>query len=261
VSKVITPVIYAANDCNDLANQLIIGIANVEIKPVELLDEDKSGVYLLLNENSLTAYVDGFKPFNVHQFYSEFIVKRRAILNKELLLGAVGYAKLKDYNNLSVLDMTGGLGRDAILFALAGFNVTVVENNPYLTIILRYLQESFASILFDFRVVHGNSHQLLQTIDDNFDFIYYDPMFEDGKNALAKKDMQLIDKFIEFSGSLNDEKLTNEEILKLALSKSHKFIVKRDNKQATLAAKPTYQKLGKTIRFDVYQGLQKLPSE
>jgi hypothetical protein len=167
VSKVITPVIYAANDCNDLANQLIIGIANVEIKPVELLDEDKSGVYLLLNENSLTAYVDGFKPFNVHQFYSEFIVKRRAILNKELLLGAVGYAKLKDYNNLSVLDMTGGLGRDAILFALAGFNVTVVENNPYLTIILRYLQESFASILFDFRVVHGNSHQLLQTIDDN----------------------------------------------------------------------------------------------
>jgi hypothetical protein len=81
-------------------------------------------------------------------------------------------------------------------------------------------------------------------------------MFADNKQALAKKDMQLIDWFV---GMSIDTCVNNLEIYNLAIKICHKLIVKRDNKQEFLIKqlKPTYQKLGKTIRFDVYQGILK----
>lgn len=250
---------YTDNDLFELANQLMTDLVGIVVQQAKLENiQDK--LYLILADNGLTAVVDGFKPFHLDIFYNEFIAKRRSILNRDLLLGALNFTKLKNIDNLSVLDMTGGLGRDSILFALAGFNVTISEINPYLVVILRYLAQTFFSILGNINVIYANGFEVLQSRE--FDFVYYDPMFEDGKHALAKKDMQIIDKFIAYYNYATSNLIDNNDIIKLARLKSHKFIVKRDNKQEYLVdkLKPTYQKKGKTIRFDVYQGLNKLSS-
>jgi len=87
-----------------------------------------------------------------------------------------------------------------------------------------------------------------------YNLIYLDPMFNDGKQALAKKDMQLIDLLIH-QVSLKYA-TDNQALFELARKRCRqKLIVKRDNKQAELVSQPvpTYLKKGKTIRFDVYQ--------
>lgn len=209
-------------------------------------------VYLLLKLDGLWLYTPSFEPFHLDKFYAEFIAKRRKIIGKELLIKAAN-PKVVD-KKLIALDLTAGIGRDSILLLLAGYRVTMLENNPYLAIILNYLRLAFSSVLADLTVLYTNNHDFLISSSDNYDLVYYDPMFEDGKMALAKKEMQIIDFLIEVSaigvGSDNNEMWQ--------LLKSHcsgKVIVKRDNKQKELfgSIKPTYAIKGKTVRFDVYQ--------
>jgi 16S rRNA G966 N2-methylase RsmD len=220
---------------------------------IELIHDniDKSIPYLCYEETGLVVYAPNFKPINLHEFYSDFIYKRRSFLAKENLLQALNFNKLKSHEDLTALDLTGGLGRDAIIFALAGIKVTIIERNPYLVIILNYLQQNFVTQGFEVNVIYADSLTFLQQNTNQYTCIYYDPMFADNKQALAKKDMQLIDWFV---GMSIDTCVNN-----LAIKICHKLIVKRDNKQEFLIKqlKPTYQKLGKTIRFDVYQGILK----
>lgn len=218
---------------------------------------DKNLPYLCYEETGLVVYAPNFKPINLHEFYSDFIYKRRSFLAKENLLQALNFNKLKSHENLTALDLTGGLGRDAIILALAGIKVTIIERNPYLVIILNYLQQNFVTQGFEVNIIYADSLTFLQHNTNPYTCIYYDPMFADNKQALAKKDMQLIDWFV---GMNIDTCVNNLEIYNLAIKICHKLIVKRDNKQEFLIKqlKPTYQKLGKTIRFDVYQGALKL---
>ena len=67
---------------------------------------------------------------------------------------------------LEVLDLTAGLGRDSILMALAGFNVTMLENNPYLAIILNYLSANFDDQL-KLTVQYINNREYLQKNSQN----------------------------------------------------------------------------------------------
>lgn len=220
----------------------------------ELSANISDNIYLYYDDTGLNVYAEHFKPVNLTDFYRQFITKRRSSLKNENLLQAINLNKLKSLDNITALDLTGGLGRDSILMALAGINVTVVEENPYLVIILNYLKVTFTAELSDFNVIYGDSAKYLSTNQQEYHIIYYDPMFADNKQALSKKDMQLIDLFIEKHNSLNNDVVT-DLIYNYVKPICHKLIVKRDNKQATFInqPKPTYQKLGKTIRFDVYQ--------
>lgn len=210
-------------------------------------------LYLLLTNESLMVVSLLFKPFNVYSFYHEFIAKRKPGLKREILLQAINL-KPSVSQPIKVLDLTAGLGRDSILMALSGFTVTMLENNPYLAIILNYLCLNFRTQLNDIQVIYTHNYDYLQSITDKHDVIYFDPMFADGKNALAKKDMQLIDLMIKTANQ--ESHIADDTVFNLAWSLcSHKLVVKRDNKQQSLVAKPcpTYNKAGKTIRFDVYQ--------
>ncbi|MBX9597379.1 MAG: class I SAM-dependent methyltransferase [Burkholderiales bacterium] len=209
-------------------------------------------LYLLLNKDTLLLVSSLFKPFDLDLFYNEFIIKRKPGLKREILLQAINLRTGTD-ELLEALDLTAGLGRDSILMALAGFRVTMLENNPYLAIILNYLSINFCAQL-KLTVQYISNDKYLQTNSQKYHVIYFDPMFADGKSSLAKKDMQLIDLMIKFVS--DSAFVNNEEVFNLAYAHClHKLVIKRDNKQRCLIPKPdpTYVKSGKTIRFDVYQ--------
>ncbi|MDD3266868.1 MAG: class I SAM-dependent methyltransferase [Burkholderiales bacterium] len=244
---------FSNSELHNFADEL----AN-EIMPINLCTDDKlfiDSVNLYLKEDGLYIYSKEFKPLNLLEFYREFIAKRRQLISRENLIQAINLTKLKSHvNELNALDLTGGLGRDSILLALAGFNVIVIERNKYLAIILRYLSIKFMDEV-KINLIFTDSYEYMSHNQVNYDIIYFDPMFEDSKKALSKKDMQLIDLLIS-NDDIKLNNINNDVFFKQITSYCNKLIVKRDNKQAHFftLTKPTYQKLGKTIRFDVYQG-------
>ena len=240
---------------DDALRAQALGLASIVPDAQALLAHSKldtEELYLLLNHQSLMIISPLFKPFNVYSFYQEFIAKRKSGLNREILLQTINL-RIGVGDLLEVLDLTAGLGRDSILMALAGFNVTMLENNPYLAIILNYLSINFHDQL-KLTIQYINNREYLQKNSQKYHVIYFDPMFADGKNSLAKKDMQLIDLMIKSADNFSTA--DNEEVFNLARAHClHKLVVKRDNKQQCVVSKPepTYAKSGKTIRFDVYQ--------
>lgn len=217
-------------------------------------------ISLCLTNAGLIVYSPNFKPFNLKVFYEDFILKRKKCLNKELLLQAINQKSITSAR-LSALDLTAGLGRDAILMALGGFQVTMVESNPYLALILNYLCKEFKGLLTDLQVIYSDNYDYLLKTKEYYDIVYLDPMFNDNKSALAKKDMQVIDLFINqhLAESCQTNDTSDSDLINLfraAKVRCHqKILIKRDNKQSPLIQTPipTYARLGKTIRFDVYQ--------
>lgn len=243
---------YSDDTLRAQALELAAIVPDAQVLPADLT-VDMGELHLLLNHESLMVVSQLFKPFNVSSFYHEFIAKRKPGLKREILLQAINL-KPSVSQPIKVLDLTAGLGRDSILMALSGFTVRMLENNPYLAIILNYLCLNFRAQLNDIQVIYTHNYDYLQRITDKYDVIYFDPMFADGKNALAKKDMQLIDLMIKTANQ--ESHIADDTVFNLAWNLcSHKLVVKRDNKQQSLVAKPcpTYNKAGKTIRFDVYQ--------
>lgn len=218
-------------------------------------NKNKTDLKLLLKYDGLWLYSLQFKPLNLKLYYENFIQVRRRSLNNEILLKAINLKFLTKVP-IFALDLTAGFGRDAILMSLYGYQVTMVENNPFLALILNFLRLTFAAYLPNLNILYADNYEFLkQKNTHKYDLIYLDPMFEDGKQALAKKEIQMINLCISQAERL-DMIVNNEKLF--AECKKHctqKIIVKRDNKQPWLvsAPKPTYSKVGKTVRFDVYQ--------
>ncbi len=234
------------------ACELVKIVPNASCQILATNDILASDNYLMLRKNGLYFYSNLFKPINLQELYSDFILKRRNGIHNDMLIQAIGVHS----QDTTALDITAGLGRDSILMSLAGIKVKMIESNPSLAIILNYLCTKFAKLLPNLQCEFGDSYYLLTANQlDNYDVVYVDPMFNDGKVALAKKDMQLIDLLVTNSSAVklnySVEDLFNSAVRHCV----NKVIVKRDNKQApiTTTVNATYSKKGKTIRFDIYQ--------
>ncbi|MDQ5920310.1 MAG: rRNA (guanine1516-N2)-methyltransferase [Pseudomonadota bacterium] len=164
-------------------------------------------------------------------------------------------------------DLTAGLGKDALILAAMGYNVTMFEQHPVLATILYYALDKKIIPAKNLHLIFGDSYKFLQqTVEQGTgrpNVIYLDFMFKHDKSAKAKKDMQLIQLLMSHSlfGEDSDKHDANNTVVneqklftlsyQIALNK---IIVKRENKQEGIVdiPKPTYSKQGKTIRFDVY---------
>lgn len=244
---------YTTSDLRHFAENLIAGISGFSVQESNSIPPQDANVGLCLQPDGLTVYTPLLPAFNFYDFYAQFIQRRSADVRREILLQAINL-KSTPTQPLVALDLTAGLGRDSILLALAGFEVTMVERNPYLAVILNYLVTTFAGELPMLNMVYASSYEFLKAASQQYDVLYLDPMFMDNKHAKSKKDLQLIDYLVGLEGQP-----ANDDMAQLfALAKGHccnRIVVKRDNKQAALIAtpKPTYSKSGKTVRFDVYQ--------
>lgn len=164
---------------------------------------------------------------------------------------AVGLNKKPD---LTVIDATAGLGRDAFVLASLGAQVTMVERNPAVAALLtdglrRAAQDpQLASWLPSrMQLVHQAALQALTDLPAP-DVVYLDPMFpEREKSALVKKEMRA---FHDVVGSDTDA----DALLAPALALAHKrVVVKRPGYAGFLAGqKPSMSIEGKNNRFDVY---------
>lgn len=155
--------------------------------------------------------------------------------------------------NLSVLDATAGLGRDAFVLACLGCSLSLCERVGFVRAMLEdglyraSLHEEVAEIVNDMTLLSGD----ISTIspDTRFDVVYLDPMYPhtDKSSAAAKKEMAF---FRDLIGKDSDA----DQLLPFALSiAEYRVVVKRPKGAPFLnGSEPTYQLEGKSGRFDIY---------
>lgn len=156
-----------------------------------------------------------------------------------------------------VLDATAGMGKDAFVLASLGCEVTLVERQP---LVYMMLSDGFRRAKLDgsldwfeqrMTLRHGSSHQALEQAlnkKEAFDVVYLDPMFPHReKSAAVKKDMALFQQFV---GDDNDA----DQLLPLAYQLAAKrVVVKRPDYAPFLNEQtPSSQIKTKKNRFDLY---------
>jgi 16S rRNA (guanine1516-N2)-methyltransferase len=199
------------------------------------------------NDSSLQGYV-----------YVEFVGGRtgyrRQHAGKELLLKAVGLHKNRPP---SILDATGGMGRDCFLMAGHGCRVHAFERNRIVAAMLEdglQRAENHPDTRITVERIRLSTGDCLQFLRDcpgsaaQYDVIYLDPMFpQRKKSALVKKEMQILNRLVGYETDA-------EQLLTEARAAAGKrVVVKRPKAVPPLAdSTPSYSLRGKTTRFDVY---------
>jgi 16S rRNA (guanine1516-N2)-methyltransferase len=159
--------------------------------------------------------------------------------------------QIKGKLNHRILDLNGGLARDAFVLACLGAKLTVIERNPILYILVkngleRALQQPEFQDL-DIKLQHADSLEVLSR-KITTDVIYLDPMYpKRKKSALVKKEMRII-------RDLVGDDPDSGKLLKVALNTDcQKVVVKRPIHAEHLdEMKPQLTLKGKSSRFDIY---------
>jgi 16S rRNA (guanine1516-N2)-methyltransferase len=178
------------------------------------------------------------------------IHSKQAGLYQDPMVKACG---VKKGQRLDILDATCGLGRDACVLASLGANVIALERSYVLHALLQDgLQRAPVEQL---QLVQCDAATYLQHLsEDSFpDVVYLDPMFpEKNKSALVKKDMQILQHFLDHTADAVSHE--TEALLKLARTRVKKRVVlKRPAWAAEIhAAAINFQLHSRQMRFDVY---------
>ncbi len=155
--------------------------------------------------------------------------------------------------NLSVLDATAGLGRDAFVLACLGCSVSLCERVGFVRAMLKdglyraSLHHEVADIIEKMLLLDND----IQGIESGtlFDVVYLDPMFPhtEKSSAAAKKEMAF---FRDLVGKDEDADALLPRAMQLA---EYRVVVKRPKGAPFLNnTEPTYQLEGKSGRFDIY---------
>ena len=153
-----------------------------------------------------------------------------------------------------VIDATAGVGRDSALLAAAGYQVTMIERDPVLAVMLadglRRLAEEDAEAARRLTLIAGEATEALAQRPQGTDVVLLDPMFpERHKQAAVKKALQFIQQ-------LAPPPQAGEEAALLAAARTcarRRVVVKRPPKAPDLAAAaPGHRLSGKAVRFDIY---------
>lgn len=211
--------------------------------------KDNNFDFRQLKEIDLTEDIAVLIDPNGNRFSIDFISDRRnyhkkkSSIKKELIARALGSGRL----GLRILDLSAGLGIDAVFLSQLGFQVTALERNPLIYRALR--QASDRAPELKLKIIFASAVSFLQNNEEDFDVIYYDPMFpEKVKSALPRQEMVF---FRHLVGDDSDA----TQVLETALQKSgvKRVVVKRPIKAPFLQQKkPESQIEGKLVRFDIY---------
>lgn len=170
---------------------------------------------------------------------------------RQLLARAVGLHLKRD---ATVLDATGGLGRDAFTLAALGASLVLVERHPLIVELLRDAQRRarlspdalIAEAADRLRIV-GSDALDVNEAQGPFDAVYLDPMYpDDGKSALPQKEMQML-------RDLAGDDLDAAALLAHVRTLAPRVAVKRPSKAVWLGeAQPNMHLEGTQARFDLY---------
>lgn len=224
------------------------------IEPNAIIIIDDKGIALQISSQNKE------KPIFI-DFCSEKMLyrQRNSGTRKEAIARAVG---LKTGQPLNILDATAGLGGDSFILSSLGANVTMLERNKLIHLLLEDAMlraasnEVTADIISRMRLLNADSIQFLQNVvyypSEGYglrpDVVYMDPMFPDKtKTALNKKEMRV---FREIAGADEDIRQLLENALKVA---KKRVVIKRPrNSSYVNSLVPDFAVEGKSSRFDVY---------
>lgn len=154
--------------------------------------------------------------------------------------------KLFPKKNSSILDCTGGFGRDAIEFSKLGYKVTMLEENPLVLMAVKKFLDKYDKP--NLRLIYGNSLDYLRMKSDSFDYIYIDSMFKKSKNkSKSKKDLELLQ-------YLCREKITRFNLIREARKNLCERIVIKDSSSSLLKYDSDYSIKTKLIRYNILKG-------
>jgi 16S rRNA (guanine1516-N2)-methyltransferase len=169
---------------------------------------------------------------------------RKSSVQRELFARAIG---IKGSFKPKVLDLTGGLLGDSLLFLAAGCEVTAIERNPVVAFLIESaLKNARHPLLENFHFQAGESAKILSQ-RPQVDVIFFDPMFEDANQKSApKKEMRIFRNLL--SGDTDAE-----AVLSLSLASGVKrIVVKRPRLSQTLGSGSPLRMEGKSTRYDIY---------
>jgi len=172
--------------------------------------------------------------------------QRRGLRGKnELLAKALGYVK----GVRRVLDLSAGMGIDAVFMTQLGFKVTSVERSKLLYVLLNEALSRAPELQLKLQFVSADSYEYLRAAESSreIDAIFFDPMYpHKKKTALPKQEMVV---FRELVGNDEDATRVLEEALKWPVSR---IVVKRPLGAEELLPGVRHAFEGKVVRYDVY---------
>ena len=244
--------IYLVTKEDNLIIKELSYLFNINI--IDTIPDNYSDCYLEFYNNKLWIKHNNLIKLNLDELY-ETIIKRLNRKN-ELIIKANKHNNINN-DKVLILDLTAGLGKDSLILQKNNFQITMVEYNPLLVIILNYakLKGYFNNST---SIIQSNSYDFFKKNYTNISpnnkiNIYLDPMFKQNKTAKPKKNMQYID-LLTINNNISN---TDKELFDLCYNNDNisKIIIKRDNKQAEITNefKPNYALKSKLIRFDIYQ--------
>jgi 16S rRNA (guanine1516-N2)-methyltransferase len=236
----------------DEADALAIRL-NVQI--IDSSDTSFSGYRLILTQDRIEllpppAY--GFTALNVS--FNEGHAAHRLRFGGGRGQSIARACGLKSGNTPTILDLTAGLGRDAFVLASLGCQVTMLERNPVIAVLL---EDGLRRAVEDpeigpwvserLQLVHCDASEYLAASPET-DVIYLDPMFpERKKSAQVKKEMQI---FHDVVGDDEDAATLLEQAEGVA---RQRVVVKRPRLAEPLGQKQAPACVtGKTTRYDIY---------
>ena len=156
---------------------------------------------------------------------------------------------------LTVVDATAGLGRDAALLAVLGYDVTAVERSPVVAALLKDGLERAnadatvaAALGGRLRVVVGDARDVLAGMAEPPDVVYVDPMFPPKRktSALAKKGIRLVRRIVGDDADAAD-------LVRVARARAGRRVVVKLPSQADPVMEGLSTSIeGKLVRYDVY---------
>ena len=167
------------------------------------------------------------------------------------LAKAVG---LKQGQSPTVIDATAGFARDAFVLASLGCQVTMLEQNTVLAVLIAdaleraHQNNEIVEIIERMQIHHANAVSFLNHNNTEVDVIYMDPMYPSrDKSARVKKDMQLLHELV---GADTD----SAELLRVARQCAGRRVVVKRPKGAEYVGgqTPTASVTSKNTRFDIY---------
>jgi 16S rRNA (guanine1516-N2)-methyltransferase len=162
--------------------------------PVLSFDFKIIGLYLLVSKQGIFLASPKMSPHRP-VFFEHYWLLHRQLKTQGL------YVSCKPTSGLHILDATAGWGYDAANLGSFGATVTLCESNPVMGVLLNAaLTQSKVDPLskrLSLQLMDARIYLSTLTYEAYPDVIYYDPMHpKRTKNALVKKDLQLLQGFI-----------------------------------------------------------------
>lgn len=197
-------------------------------------------------------------------FDDKSLAVRRKAGHNELLGRAVGWKRARAP---SVLDSTGGFGRDAFLLADLGCDVLICEREPVMAVLLgdaidraRASDDPWLSGVAARMRLRACDARSLDTADlKQRDVIYLDPMFPLRRKASPGKEMQVLHRLLQGKASAsgasegNFDRDASDLLLWACEQRVSRVVVKRQRRAPLLEGPNRGHSLqGRSVRFDVY---------